>query len=129
MEKADASVRSAIEATIRDYIEGWYEGDASRMDRALHDDLAKRMPTADGETTPLRLRSVTKARMLELTTSGGGRTPGAAYEIVVHHVSDGMASARLHSNEYLDYLQLVETTAGWRIANILFRPRRRDVAP
>ena len=34
--------RAAIEACVRDYIEGWYTGDAARMDRALHPELAKR---------------------------------------------------------------------------------------
>jgi hypothetical protein len=30
-----------------DYIEGWYTGDAARMERALHPDLAKRIVESD----------------------------------------------------------------------------------
>ena len=35
--------KTAIIQTALDYIEGWYEGDAARMERALHPDLAKRI--------------------------------------------------------------------------------------
>ena len=36
----------AIEATVRDYFEGWFDGDAERMERALHPQLAKRARSA-----------------------------------------------------------------------------------
>lgn len=61
----------AVRAVALDYIEGWYAGDAERMDRSLHDDLVKRTPLrADGSSSALR--SVSKERMVELTSSGGG---------------------------------------------------------
>ena len=34
--------KAAIRQAALDYIEGWYEGDAARMDRALHAELVKR---------------------------------------------------------------------------------------
>ena len=43
---ADAS---AIKQTALDYIEGWYEGDAERMERALHPELAKRIVRTNQE--------------------------------------------------------------------------------
>src|SRR4051812_14973787 len=38
-----AADSAAIKATALDYIEGWYTGDAERMERALHPELAKRI--------------------------------------------------------------------------------------
>ena len=38
---ADAE-RAMIVATALDYFEGWFDGDAVRMERALHPELAKR---------------------------------------------------------------------------------------
>ena len=35
--------KTAITQTARDYIEGWYEGNPDRMERALSPDLAKRI--------------------------------------------------------------------------------------
>lgn len=40
----------AIKKTALDYIEGWYAGDAARMERALHSELAKRMVSTDATT-------------------------------------------------------------------------------
>lgn len=112
---------SAIQARIRDYVEGWYEGDPARMDRALHADLVKRIPADNEGAGSAELRAVTKERMLELTRAGGGDMPGADYEIEVHDVYGKIASGLVRSAEYLDYLQLVETADGWKIVNILFR--------
>lgn len=108
-----------IEAAASDYIEGWYRGDVARMDRCLHDDLAKRIPTsAEGD-----LRAVSKARMLELTSAGGGEMIDPEYETAVFQVSQDIASAVVTSPEYVDFLHLVRTTDGWRIVNILFHNR------
>ena len=115
--------RSAVEAVAADYIEGWYHGDAARMDRALHDDLAKRILVEDEETGAQAFRVVTKDRMLEMTASGGGEQAEPAFEVFVDDVSGDIAAAHTVSPEYIDYLQLVRTTDGWKIANVLFRVR------
>src|SRR4029079_4836642 len=45
--------RSAIIATVRAYFEGWYDGDAARMERALPPGLAKRSPEGESpDETP-----------------------------------------------------------------------------
>ena len=105
-----------VEAIAEDYVEGWYTGDVARMDRALHPDLAKRIMDDEGQ-----LRAVTKDRMIELTGEGGGEDPDAEFEVTVDHISETIASARVLSPEYLDYLHLQKTSEGWKIANILFR--------
>jgi hypothetical protein len=91
------------------------------MDRALHANLVKRIPVSNDDAGTQELVAVTKERMVELTEGGGGGTPGADYEIVVHHVYGNIASGLVRSAEYLDYVQLVKTEDGWKIANILFR--------
>src|ERR1043166_8115741 len=45
-----ANDESAIRKPALDYIEGWYEGDAARMESALHPELAKRMIFTDPKT-------------------------------------------------------------------------------
>jgi len=117
----DNNAKATVEAVIRDYIESWYEGDPVRMERALYSELVKRTPAQGDSPGPPELREVTKERMVELTRGGGAKTPGADYEIEVHHVYGRIASGLVRSVEYLDYVQLVETADGWKIANILFR--------
>lgn len=114
-----SSDRADVEAAARDYIEGWYAGDATRMDRSLHVDLAKRTRGDDADT----LRQVTRARMVEMTADGGGGGRDAEVQIAIDDISDGMAAARVVSPDFVDYLHLVRTSDGWRIANVLFRNR------
>ena len=96
-----------IEAIARDYVEGWYDGNVERMDRALHAELVKRIPVGEGAPGQSQLRMVTKARMLQLTAEGGGAAPDVDVEILIDDVSTDIATARVVSPEYLDYLHLV----------------------
>lgn len=114
---------AAIEAVAADYIEGWYRGDESRMDRALHDDLVKRIPAAGDDGDDISFRLVTKERMTKMTAEGGGEDPDSNFEVAVDDIFGDIASARTVSKEYVDYLQLVKTPTGWKIANVLFRMR------
>ena len=111
----------AVESVARDYIEGWYWGDVERMERALHGDLVKRIPVVD--SLGARLHAISRARMVELTAGGGGENPDAVVQIIVDDVSDDIATARVLSPEYLDYLHLARTPEGWKIVNVLFRRR------
>lgn len=117
--ETQSSDYAEIDAVTRDYAEGWYEGNSVRMDRALHTDLVKR--TLGGEAGSLR--GVTKARMVKLTADGGGEMPGAEVEVLIDDISTNIASARVISPEYLDYLHLVRAPDGWKIANVLFEDR------
>lgn len=121
LDPTDLSDVEAVEAVVRDYIDGWHTGDAQRMDRSLHDDLVKRC--LSGEDAPEDLSRVTKAQMVQLTREGGGRSPGAAAEVVVHGVEADVASAHVATAAYLDYLHLVRTSGTWRIVHDLFRQR------
>ena len=119
----DAQDAAAIESVAADYIEGWYSGDAARMDRALHDDLAKRIMVVDEESGAEAFRVVTKERMIEMTAAGGGEQADPDFEVFVDDISGDIAAAHTISPEYVDYLQLVRTADGWKIANVLFRVR------
>ena len=119
--RSDTEAVAAVEAVVRDYIEGWYAGDVQRLDRSLHADLAKRTPTNGDSAQEGQLRMVTRTRMLELTSGGGGKGSEGDVEVVINDVCRDIAAARVLSRDYLDYLHLVKTREGWKIANVLFR--------
>jgi putative lumazine-binding protein len=106
---------AAITQTVLDYFEGWFDGDPVRMERALHRDLAKRQSAED-------LGMTTKPRMIELTEVGAGREDAAdgRIEIDVHDIYKDMASVTVRTATYHEYLHLVRTGDGWRIANALW---------
>jgi ketosteroid isomerase-like protein len=110
------SDEDAVVATVRDYFEGWFDGDPVRMERALHKDLVKRRAGDD-------LGVTTKERMLELTRRGDGKDDAAdrTLDIEVEDVYEDIASATVRSAVYHEYVQLVRTRDGWKIANALWR--------
>lgn len=119
----DPEAHDAVRSVALDYIEGWYLGDSHRMDRALHGDLIKRTPRPDAVSGE-DLRTVSKARMVDLTRSSGGRdVADPAIRVVVDDVSDDIASARTYSADFVDFLHLVKLPDGWKIAHALFRQR------
>ena len=72
----DASAdKVAKKKAALDYIEGWYEGNAERMERALHPDLAKRGVFVDKKTGKVAMRSVGAADMVKYTQAGAGKSP------------------------------------------------------
>ena len=64
--------KEAIKATALDYIEGYYEGSAERMERALHPDLAKRIvnTNAQGRSS---LGQMSALSLVQMAKRGGGK--------------------------------------------------------
>jgi hypothetical protein len=126
-EPVDETVRpeddAAIRACLLDYFEGWFDGDAVRMDRALHPGLAKHslgQDSAHSET----LDVTTKDEMVELTRQAMGRRrdlPDRGIRIDIASVSGDIASAIVHSAVYVEYALLARTRDGWRITSTLWR--------
>jgi len=111
--------RSAIIDTVRDYFEGWYDGDAARMERALHPGLAKRSP--EGES----LDETPAAWMIDATAHGRGKRDDPderKIEIAVVDVYDRIATVTVRGPVYIEYLHLVRMEDGWRIVNALWEP-------
>jgi hypothetical protein len=115
--EAPGTEREAVAQAALDYFEGWFDGDVERIGRALHPDLVKRR--ADEE-----LGIMTKERMLELTAAGAGAEDAAdrRLEVAVVEVHGEIATAIVRSAVYREYLHLVRTSEGWKIANALWRP-------
>jgi hypothetical protein len=118
-----SSDEAAVVAAALDYFEGWFEGDTTRMDRALHPGLAKRsLSQVDPDST--ELRSLTKERMVELTAAGGGKDEspdgGLRIDVEVVELHGNVASVVLRSAVYREYLHLVRTDEGWKIVNALW---------
>jgi len=114
-------VEQAIVAAALDYYEGWFDGQADRMERALHPDLAKRSLAEDG----MSLETISAREMVEATAKGIGltRDPGEHardIEIRVDHVYEDIATVTVTSAVYVDYLQLARTSGGWKIVNVLW---------
>jgi hypothetical protein len=119
----DDGERAAVERTVRDYLEGWYTGDAARMERALHPELAKRMVGSDPRTGRSFLQPIGASAMITFTAAGAGKLkPGedAAIEIAVLDVFRSMAMVRAKSVAFMDYVQLGKLDGEWKVVNVLW---------
>jgi hypothetical protein len=116
---ARAAEEAGIVQTVLDYFEGWFDGDAGRMESALHPGLAKRSLEDDGQA----LNETTAEWMIDATARGLGhaRDPGdRRIEVEVEDIHGTVANATVRSAVYREYVHLVRTKDGWKIVNALW---------
>jgi Putative lumazine-binding len=122
-----AAEREAILAVVLDYIAGWFDADAARVERALHPELCKRSLRPDGTVSTL-----TAPMLIEYATQGRGRgedAPDRRVHVEVDHIDGALAAAVVRCHQYVDYMQLVRTAGGWKILNVLCRRRHHPATP
>jgi hypothetical protein len=130
----DADGRAAewreIERVARDYVDGQLDGDAARVARALHPDLAKRAAVPATEDEPLALRRMTKEELVELTRVGALKTPRDRWErsVRVLDVAGNAAVARVETPWFVDYFHLGRWNGRWVIVNALWYPKPQPTA-
>ena len=113
------TAEAAVVSAVLDYFEGWFDGDATRMERALHPGLAKRSLEQDGRT----LNETTASWMIDATARAVGRErdPGdRRIEVDVEDVHGTIANVTVRSAVYREYVQLALTPEGWKIVNTLW---------
>ena len=120
----------AITAVARDYIESWLDGDGGRMRRCLHPELVKRTIVRDPASADWRLGRPADAEiMVHWTREGEGRTAiprERAFEIVVEDAFRHIASVKVLSYPYMDYLHVAKLGERWLIVNVLWELREGE---
>ena len=117
------SDETAIRAAALDYIEGWYEGNVERMERALHPDLAKRIVISNKEKTRSRLDQMSAMGLVQATRSGGGKnTPKDKQikEVTILDRYENAASVKIVAESWIDYMHLAKFNGRWGIVNVLW---------
>lgn len=118
-----ADDREAIKQTALDYIEGYYDGNAERMERALHPDLAKRIVRADSTTGKNKLENMTAQRLVQVTQMRQGRpTPKEKQQkdVTILDVFENSASVKIVAADWIDYLHVSKFDGRWVIVNVLW---------
>lgn len=129
LKNAQSQVKSdslKIKNCALDYIEGWYNGDTIRMERSLHSDLAKMQLAGLKQTNGIIINTVSKSNMIEYTKAGFGKaTPREKIknEVVILDIYEDLASVKLTSYDYVDYLQMVRCNGEWKILTVLWKSK------
>lgn len=122
--QAQSAVDSAaIRTTALDYVEGWYTGDAARMERALHPELAKRIVTTNQQSGRSGLGQQSALTLVLGTRNGGGRnTPPEQMQkdVVILDIFQNAASVRATMSGWIDYMHMAKWNGRWVIVNVLW---------
>ena len=122
--------REAIIQVAHDYIDGFYDADGERMNRALHPDLAKRVIMSDSDTGGDRVRHMTARQLVDATVSGYAarvaEQKGRQNDVQILDVFGNVASVKVVATTWIDYLHIGKVDGEWKIINVLweFRPDR-----
>ena len=120
-----AADSAAIRQTALDYIEGWYEGSAERMERAVHPDLAKRIINTDQRGRSV-LGHQSAMTLVQNTRRGGGKETSAneqRKDVRILDVFGNTASVRVDASGWIDYMHVAKWNGRWVIVNVLWENR------
>ena len=100
------------------YVQGWYEADQERMKKALHPELVKRRFVSNEE-----IWAVTYDWMLNATKDGTGRIDDpkeGKFNLTILDLNENIASVKIISEKFIDYLHLIKINQNWKIFNVLW---------
>lgn len=120
-----AADSAGIRQTALDYIEGWYEGNGERMERALHPDLAKRIVNTNPQGRSV-LGHQSAMTLVQNTRRGGGKdTPPAQRrtDVRILDIFGNTASVRVDAGSWIDYMHVARWNGRWVIINVLWENR------
>lgn len=117
--------REGIKRAALNYAEGWYEGNADKMESALSPDLAKRI-VRNNDKGQSNLNQMTAMSLVQGTRTGYGKsTPKEEQQkdVTILDVFGGAATVKLEMRDWIDYLHVGKFNGKWVIINVLWETK------
>jgi hypothetical protein len=114
---------AAIRQTALDYIEGWYEGNAERMERSLHPDLAKRIINTDQRGRNVLGHQSAMTLVMNTRRGGGKADAQQRKDVRILDIFGNTASVRVDAGAWIDYMHIAKWNGRWVIVNVLWEMR------
>ena len=117
-----SSDRDAIDKACKDYVEGYYLGDTTRIRRAMHPELCKRVlpKRANYKIYATTVNDLVKGSLYKKPDPN----PSEPFKITVnvYDVDAGVATAKISTNKlpFIDYAQLAKIDGEWKVVNVLW---------
>ena len=111
---------SAVQSTVTNYIEGYFTGDAQRMEQTLHPHYLKHV--IHPEAHPMQ--EMSGPEMMRGVRSEGAPdmpTESKTEQVTVLDVAGDIASAKLVTPEWTDYMTLLKVNSEWKILSVVQR--------
>jgi hypothetical protein len=122
--------REAIKRTALNYAEGWYEGNAEKMESALHPHLAKRIVRTNDKGQS-NLGQMTAMELVQGTRSGFGKqTPATEQQkdVTILDMLGSTATVKLEMRDWVDYMHIGKYNGKWVVVNVLWemKPKKDE---
>jgi hypothetical protein len=131
---AHAQDTAGVRAAVLDYVEGFYEGDSTRLVRSVRPDVYKYGFWRHRDSTTYQGSQMTWAEFHRYANGvkqrgGRGAPPNAPKGIDIFEVQDQTAAAKLTAWWGTDYLLLGKYDGRWMITHVLWQsPPAKDAA-
>ena len=105
------------------YSQSWYDGDSLKMSKVLHPELVKRTIRNYENTGNDVVNNLSYNTMMQYTIAGYGKhTPKDKQndKIELLDICENIASIRVESTDYVEYLQMVKYNGEWKALNVLW---------
>lgn len=121
--QGSAADREAVRAAVLDYVEGFYEGDSTKLVRSVAPQVYKYgYGLRDGEYRGSQMPYDRFMAFARGVREGRNAPPaGAPKDIVLYDVQDQTASAKLTAWWGIDYLLLARQDGRWMITHVLWQ--------
>jgi hypothetical protein len=123
VDASPADVEAVTVASL-DYLEGYLTGDSVRHARAYHPEAVKRRYVEDEDgvfgTINLSPRTMTDFASLQEPVED------CEFEVFIDDVFETMASVRVYSCHWVDYLHVVKARGEWKLLHVTWLPRDTD---
>ena len=123
MQAQTSADTTAIRAAALNYVEGWYEGNAERMAKALHPELVKRIVVRDTTIGKTMVQGMGTSVLVNSTRHGYGKeTPKGRQQkdVTVLDVFGNAASVKTVMADWIDYMHMAKVDGRWVIVNVLW---------
>jgi len=121
--------RLAVERAVLDYVEGFYEGDSTKMVRSIRPDVFKYGFSLPRDSTRYRTTQMKWEEFLSyarnVQKSRRFASASAPKEVTIFDVQDVTASAKVRAFWGTDYLLLGKFDGKWMITSVLWQTVRR----
>jgi|SRR5581483_8641059 hypothetical protein len=110
---------NAVRATITSYIEGYFTGDAQRMSQTLHPHYLKHIIHG---SVPMREETGAQV-MTDVRKEGTPDLPAVqkTEQVTVLDIAGNIASAKLVTPGWTDYMTLSKVNGDWKILSVVQR--------
>ena len=123
---AFAQEEEKIRNAVADYVEGFYDGDTTKIIRSINPDLSKRGYSINAETGGYKTHVMTYERAIgfarDVMEEPKYAAPeGAVRKIEILDAQDKIASVKLTAYWGIDYLLLAKYEDKWMVTKVLWQ--------